>query len=206
MVTKRRRAKDAPAEMKEIVLKSPAGQQTSTSLSFGNNRPDTLIMRPRAIVVRFEPSISHHLMASMCAPRGDNISAFSFNPNLNTSTETGRASVSGIGSITGTGTGAGAVGGVLSATDIINATLRTAEASVSNADKQSAFQVYPQKLPIAPGGQSKITVTFAPPAGCCGVFSGVLKIKAGAKVQYHKNPLAHTNLQALMKHFFNRFI
>ena len=56
LVTRKKRRKDAAIEMKEIVLKATPGDSTTVALTFGNSRPGVIVLRPKAILVRYEPS------------------------------------------------------------------------------------------------------------------------------------------------------
>ena len=49
------------------------------------------------------------------------------------------------------------------------------------------FSVTPESLPLLPDTENVLHVTFSPATDSSGVYSGVLKMRAGNKVTYNEN-------------------
>lgn len=149
MVTRKKRRKDASIDMKEIVLKASAGESTIVALTFGNTRPVTITLRPKAILVRYEPLIS--------------------------SAQTGAVHV--------TGSGSNMEGG--DAACVISQDGR--EGAQADEQPQNIFSATPDSLTLLTGTETILHITFSPPRGSSGVYSGALKMKAGNKVSIYFN-------------------
>jgi hypothetical protein len=144
LVTRKRRKKDAAIEMKEIVLKAAPGESTTVALTFGNSRPGIIILRPKAILVRYEPSLQA-LAPSPSAPLSHS------------------GDKAGLEFIPGT-------------------PQRVKEEEEREKSRRLIFSVSPESLPLLPGAENILHVTFSPSLESSGVYSGALKIKAGNKV------------------------
>ena len=149
MVTRKKRRKDASIDMKEIVLKASAGESTVVALTFGNTRPVAVTLRPKAILVRYEPLISSaHKGAVHVAGSGSNME--------------GGDAACGI-----------SQGG--------------REGAQANEQPQSIFSATPDSLTLLTDTETILHITFSPPRGSSGVYSGALKMKAGNKVSSYFN-------------------
>jgi hypothetical protein len=142
LVTRKKRRKDAAIEMKEIVLKATPGDSTTVALTFGNSRPGVIILRPKAILVRYEPSLQAPTPSALLSHSGDK---------------------AGLGVIPGT-------------------PQRVKEEEEREKSRRLIFSVTPESLPLLPGAENILHVTFSPSLESSGVYSGALKIKAGNKV------------------------
>ena len=141
MVTRKKRRKDASIDMKEIVLKALGGESTTVALTFGNTRPVAITLRPKAILVRYEPLRSSAL-----------------------TTATGDVDAAGHKYSKG-GVSQGGKGG-----------------PDAEEQRQLIFNATPDNMTLQPDTETILHVTFSPPHGSSGVFSGALKMKAGNKV------------------------
>ena len=148
MVTKKKRRKDASVEMKEIILKSPPGDCTTVALTFGNNRPQVITLRPKAILVRYEPS--SHTVVSKDPSHGVSRASHFAEDREGVRGEQGERH----------------------------------NGSVSPS--QPIFSVTPESLPLLPDTENVLHVTFSPAADSSGVYSGVLKMRAGNKVSINR--------------------
>ena len=147
MVTRKKRRKDASIDMKEIVLKASAGESTVVALTFGNTRPVTITLRPKAILVRYEPLIlSAHIGAVHVAGSGSNIEGGDRACGIS---QSGR------------------------------------EGTQADEQPQSIFSATPDSLTLLTDTETILHITFCPPRGSSGVYSGALKMKAGNKVSIY---------------------
>jgi hypothetical protein len=138
--------------MKEILMKTFAGGTAAVSLTLKNSRPGVISMRPKAFLVRYEPSNSFM------------VNTAGFNKGVN---ECVTEDVIGyIGSA-----------GTISARKIT-------PSSSSKIGHKDPFQASPSSFELKQGAQVTIDVTFTPAPISSGVYTGVLKIKAGKKVSF----------------------
>ena len=141
MVTRKKRRKDASIDMKEIVLKALGGESTTVALTFGNTRPVAITLRPKAILVRYEPIRSSALTTA----------TLDINAAGNKYSKGGASQ--------------GGKGG-----------------PDTEEQRQLIFNATPNNMTLQPDTETVLHVTFSPPHGSNGVYSGALKMKAGNKV------------------------
>ena len=179
VLTRKKRKKDAITEMKEIILKASPGCSTSVALSLGNNRPGMIVLTPKAILVRYEPT----RFGSVNEQGGGDLSVVStggrdnlvdnklmmMNENVNLRIEK-------------------------------NIQEKKEMEMEMERSRRSIFTATPDSIVIMPGSENVFQITFSPAICSSGVYSGALKIKAGNKVNEH---LTHGHL---FYHFYTSFL
>ena len=169
VITRKKRKKDAITEMKEIVLKALPGGSTSVALTLGNNRPGVIILKPKAILVRYEPSRPVQVN-EQCGR------------DLNVGSVTAGKSLKDVINRSSFVEDAAIVKSAQKNGPLNDSRKREEKELELEINRRSIFTVTPDSLIIIPGSENVFQITFSPALSSSGVYSGALKINAGNKV------------------------